>query len=52
MSEKIVTACELCGCAEFKAHETLYLVSGQVDGPRSETVVATCSDCGARQTVS
>ena len=32
-------------------YEVMYLVTGQIDGPREEVTVATCKVCGSKSVV-
>ena len=40
--------CPSCQSMVVTKQEVMYLVTGQVDGPRGESIVHTCPNCGHR----
>lgn len=51
MIENNLMECVVCDSDDFGEHEILFLVTGQVGGPRQEIEVARCAVCGHRQKV-
>ena len=51
MEQKKVNACYECNHDDWGDHKKYKMVTGQVEGPAKEIIVAICANCGWKQEV-